>query len=106
VTANGKWLSGENNMNVSLTHEWESWLQQRVESGLYDSPSEVIRESLRLLRERDEQRQAMVEDLRAEVLLGARQLDAGKSHAFTNDLVQQIKNQGREVLLDKNGSCL
>src|ERR1700677_4269551 len=36
-------------MNVSLTPELEKFVAQKVESGLYRSASEVIREGLRLL---------------------------------------------------------
>ena len=43
-------------MNVSLTPELEQFVQGKVESGLYNNASEVIRESLRLLKEHDEVR--------------------------------------------------
>ena len=41
-------------MNVSLTPELEEFVGNKVESGLYNNASEVIRESLRLLKEHDE----------------------------------------------------
>lgn len=41
-------------MNVSLTPELEKFVDDKVESGLYNNASEVIRESLRLLKEHDE----------------------------------------------------
>ena len=40
-------------MNVSLTPELESYARSKVESGRYRSASEVVREALRLLQERD-----------------------------------------------------
>ena len=40
-------------MNVSLTPELESWVDERVRSGRYASASEVIREALRLLEEQE-----------------------------------------------------
>lgn len=43
-------------MNISLTPELERFVQGKVESGLYNNASEVIRESLRLLKEHDEVR--------------------------------------------------
>jgi antitoxin ParD1/3/4 len=43
-------------MNVSLTPELEQFVQGKVESGLYNNASEVIREGLRLLKENDEVR--------------------------------------------------
>jgi antitoxin ParD1/3/4 len=41
-------------MNVSLTPELERFVQAKVESGLYNNASEVIREGLRLLKEHDD----------------------------------------------------
>lgn len=41
-------------MNVSLTPELEKFVESKVESGLYNNASEVVRESLRLLKEHDE----------------------------------------------------
>jgi antitoxin ParD1/3/4 len=40
-------------MNVSLTPELEEMIRQKVESGLYMSASEVVREALRLMEEND-----------------------------------------------------
>lgn len=41
-------------MNVSLTPELEKFVGRKVESGLYNNASEVVREGLRLLKEHDE----------------------------------------------------
>jgi antitoxin ParD1/3/4 len=43
-------------MNVSLTPELEHFVQGKVESGLYNNASEVVREGLRLLKEQDDVR--------------------------------------------------
>jgi antitoxin ParD1/3/4 len=43
-------------MNVSLTPELEKFIDGKVESGLYNNASEVVREGLRLLKEQDEVR--------------------------------------------------
>ncbi len=83
-------------MNVSLTKELDYWISQKVESGLYKSSSEVIRDSLRLLRKQEEQREAMIEDLRRELMIGVNQLDSGKSVDFTPDLIKKIKEKGRQ----------
>jgi antitoxin ParD1/3/4 len=40
-------------MNVSLTPELERMVQEKVESGRYTSASEVVREALRLMENRD-----------------------------------------------------
>jgi antitoxin ParD1/3/4 len=41
-------------MNVSLTPELEELVNQKVRSGLYQTASEVVREALRLLKQRDD----------------------------------------------------
>ena len=41
-------------MNVSLTAELEKFVDGKVESGLYNNASEVVREGLRLLKDHDE----------------------------------------------------
>jgi len=43
-------------MNVSLTPELDSFVAGKVESGRYNSASEVVREALRLLEEHDRAR--------------------------------------------------
>ncbi len=64
-------------MNVSLTKEQEELVNQRVASGRYASASEVIREGLRLLEARDEERSARLEGLRAQVAAGIAQANGG-----------------------------
>jgi antitoxin ParD1/3/4 len=83
-------------MNVSLTAELESWIQGKVKEGLYKSASEVVREGLRLLLEREEQRRRMVEELRGELALGVEQLDRGASRPLTRDVIDEVKRIGRE----------
>jgi len=47
-------------MNVSLTPELEKFVSSKVESGRYNSASEVVREALRLLEEREQARHAQL----------------------------------------------
>lgn len=65
-------------MNVSLTPELEAYVAGKVASGLYQTASEVVREGLRLLRERDEAHQAKLADLRREVDIGIAEAEQGK----------------------------
>jgi antitoxin ParD1/3/4 len=81
-------------MNISLTPQLEKLVNDRVDSGLYTSASEVIREALRLLDSRDRGTQ----QLRADVDAGLRQLDAGQSRPFDHDAVERIKKAGRAKL--------
>jgi len=74
------------------------WISEKVDSGLYSSPNEVILEGLRLLMRQEEQRQAMIEDLHKEILVGVRQLDSGKAVVFDTSLVKNVKEKGRNRL--------
>ena len=62
-------------MNVSLTPELERLVHQKVESGRYLSASEVVREALRLLEERDQLRELKLEELRKLVAIGIEEAD-------------------------------
>lgn len=76
-------------MNVNLTPQLEALVRSKVESGLYGSASEVVREALRLMEEHDRMRAAKLEQLRSEVRRG---LDSGQSKAWD---AQEVKRQGR-----------
>ena len=65
-------------MNVSLTPELERIVNSKVKSGLYNSASEVVREGLRLLQERDELRKMKLNALRQEIEQGIDDLEAGR----------------------------
>jgi len=82
-------------MNISLTPKIAAWIAEKVAQGMYNSSSEVIAEGIRLLKRQEEQRRCMAEDLRQELLVGAMQLDTGKSLPFDADQVSDIKSQGR-----------
>ncbi len=66
-------------MNVSLTPELEEIVHDRVRSGRYTSASEVVREALRLLIDRDEVRQARLNEIRSKVDEGLRSLERGEA---------------------------
>lgn len=65
-------------MNVSLTPEIEALIESKVRSGMYNSASEVVREGIRLLHQRDEMREAKLNALRAEIQKGIDDLEAGR----------------------------
>jgi antitoxin ParD1/3/4 len=50
-------------MNVSLTPELERLVNEKVDSGLYQTASEVVREALRLLKDRDYARDRLRADV-------------------------------------------
>ncbi len=79
-------------MNISLTPQLEKLVKNKVESGHYGSASEVMREALRLLVERDHRQSVHIEELRAEIKKG---LDSGEPTPLN---IKAIKTQGRKRL--------
>jgi len=81
-------------MNISLTPELERLVTEKVESGMYNSASEVVREALRLLKERDEIRQARLEEIRREMAVGLEQADRGETRPFDpDDLKRRVRDR-------------
>jgi antitoxin ParD1/3/4 len=68
-------------MNVSLTVELEKFVSAKVESGRYNSASEVVREALRLLEERDQSRSAQLAAFNQELGHRLETLDRGQQIA-------------------------
>jgi len=82
-------------MNVSLTARLQQMVTRRVASGRYGSASEVVREALRLLEEREKLRDARLQQLRRDVSIGLRALDRGDSLPFDRRELDAIKAEGR-----------
>ncbi len=70
-------------MNVSLTPELDRYGHGKVATGRYGSASEVVREALRTMQERDEIKEA----LRQKIELGMVDLERGATRAGSIDEV-------------------
>ena len=75
-------------MNVSLTPQLEAMIRAKVASGMYSNASEVVREALRLLAEKDADYQRKMKALRAEIQKGIDAVEAGDVIEYTPGLIQ------------------
>jgi antitoxin ParD1/3/4 len=66
-------------MNISLTPELEEFVSAKVQSGRYNSASEVVREALRLLEDHDEARASQLADFNGEIGRRLSALDRGEA---------------------------
>lgn len=64
--------------NVVLTNHQASVVEQLVSSGRYQNASEVLREGLRLVEQREAEDALRLEALRSAVKLGIDDIDAGR----------------------------
>ena len=65
-------------VNVSITPELDAFLQSRVNSGRYQTTSEVVREALRLLERHERERDESLQQLKAKLERGAAQAERGE----------------------------
>jgi antitoxin ParD1/3/4 len=86
-------------MNVHLTQELEQLVQSRVKSGRYGSASEVVREALRLLADRDELMELRKQELRKKIAQGLDSLHRGEG-VDGDDFFDQLERE--EAALDKS----
>ncbi|CDZ61090.1 type II toxin-antitoxin system ParD family antitoxin [Neorhizobium galegae] len=57
-------------MNVSIDARWEKFIEEAVQDGRYGSASDVVREGLRLVQEREAETAALREKLRKSIEAG------------------------------------
>lgn len=87
-------------MNVSLTNELESYVKTKVATGMYTSVSEVMREALRLMSERDTVQAATLAALKQDINEGIMSIERGEAKPLDIDA---IKAQGRVRLQVQEG---
>lgn len=91
-------------MNVNLTRELEELVQRKVQSGLYNNQSEVVREALRLLAEQDRLREAHLEKLRGALAEGLAQADRGELLDGPGVVAEVRKSLRQRRKSDKKGA--
>jgi len=65
-------------MNVNLGTVFDKFIADLLKSGMYQSQSEVVRDGLRLLKEREELKKLRLAELRKEIALGSAEADRGE----------------------------
>jgi antitoxin ParD1/3/4 len=81
-------------MNVSVTQELAEMVSRKVDSGLYGNASEVVRDALRLMYERD--RLQDLTHVREKLARGLRQAEHGEfTEQSVGDIVAEAKARKR-----------
>ena len=86
----------EVSMHISLTPLLESKVKAKVETGLYNNSSEVIREALRFMEENEEIiQQIKLTHLQQAVAIGAAQAENGE---FSSRSVHDIVTEANQMV--------
>lgn len=82
--------------SYSIGKHFEDMIEDLLQSGRYATASEVMREGLRLVEEREERRKIKLEALRAEIQKG---FDTGPAEEVDlSEWMESIKQRGRQRL--------
>jgi antitoxin ParD1/3/4 len=82
--------------SYSIGKHFEGFIQGLLESGRYSTASEVMRDGLRMIEEREQRRNAKLEALRAEIQMG---FDSGPAEEVDpGEWIKSIKARGRQRL--------
>lgn len=91
--------------NVVLTARQAELVEHLVSSGRYQNGSEVLREGLRLLEQRERENEARLESLREAARIGIADIEAGRSRIFTTPgaLGRHLSSLAAEAITGKRG---
>ena len=83
--------------NINLTDYYDQFVETSVSSGRYQNASEMVREALRLLEQRQAEDAARLERLRAEVKLGFDAIDRGEYRELDRrDIAKYVRGLGKQ----------
>jgi len=78
-------------MHLNLGSEFNNFIQGQVDSGLYGNATEVIRDALRHMKDRQENKH--LETIRALLSVGEGQIASGKTASYTPDLLNRLTEE-------------
>jgi antitoxin ParD1/3/4 len=85
-------------LNINLTPQLEKLVRQKVESGRYNSASEVVREALRLMETQNELHALQLERLRRDIHEG---MESGPPRPWS---VDEMRRRGRKVAASRKAA--
>lgn len=63
--------------NINLTDHWDHFIEHQIASGRYSNASEIVREALRLLEDKEQEQKARLKALRKAAKEGFDEIDQG-----------------------------
>ena len=91
--------------NINLTDHLDEFVERQVASGRYSNASEIVRESLRLLEEQEQERKAKLKALRQAARQGFGEIDQGQGivlkgkkaiHQFIAEIETEVRSKAAQ----------
>lgn len=79
--------------SYAIGNHFEGFIKQQLDSGRYTSASEVVRDALRLLEEREEQREIQLRNLRLQLQAGVESGEGVPAEKVFSRLETKYRNQ-------------
>lgn len=76
--------------NVVLTEHHETFIKGLVQTGRYKNASEVLRESLRLMENKEQEQAVKLQNLRRRLELAEQDLECGRVQNYTATFLDEI----------------
>ncbi len=81
-------------INITVTDELAEMVHGKVQSGMYGDASEVVREALRLMHQRDQSQQDSIGHVQEKLSRGLRQAENGEfSEQSVGEIIAEAKAQ-------------
>lgn len=80
--------------NIALTPHFDRYVKSKVDSGRYQSASEVVRESLRLMERHEQERQRGIARVQEKIRSGYEQLESGDTFD-PDEVLAEIKSMSK-----------
>lgn len=93
-------MARQTTLNVSLTPTLRNYVRSRVKSGRYESASEVVRDSLRALQERERASETFWVDVRTKLDVARRDVDEGRTEdgeSAMDEVLAELKGNQPQV---------
>src|SRR5436305_13031570 len=81
--------------SYSVGKHFEAFIERLIAGGRYSTASEIIRDGLRMIEQREQSREAKLEALRAAIQEG---LDSPSEEVDIDEMIEDVKRGGRERL--------
>ena len=92
-------------LKVDIGRVLSRFVSELVDGGLYRSESEVIREGLRMLKDREDLKGSTLDAVRRGVALGANGATAGRLKPFDEQVVARTKANGWKRLAKRQAAA-